>query len=89
MEAPRLRTDGAHLELEQAYAPMREALAARGHDVRTVRTIGGGGGGGGGGRNAIAFEPNGTMTGAACWRADGTVIGRDGGLARPDVRFEL
>ncbi|WP_299821825.1 gamma-glutamyltransferase [uncultured Jannaschia sp.] len=82
VEAPRLWTDGAHLELEPAYAPMRDALAARGHDVRTVRTIGGG-------MNAIAFEPDGTMTGAACWRADGTVIAQGGGLARPDVRFEL
>ena len=27
------------------------------------------------------------MTGAACWRADGTPVGIAGGLARPGVRF--
>jgi gamma-glutamyltranspeptidase/glutathione hydrolase len=29
------------------------------------------------------------MTGAACWRADGTPVGVAGGLARPGVRFVL
>jgi len=29
------------------------------------------------------------MTGAACWRADGTPVGIAGGLARPGVRFTL
>ena len=82
VEAPRLWTDGGPVELEPAYAPMRDALAARGHDVRLVPTVGGG-------MNAIAFEPDGTMKGAACWRADGTVIAHGGGLARPGVRFEL
>jgi gamma-glutamyltranspeptidase/glutathione hydrolase len=27
------------------------------------------------------------MTGAACWRADGTPLGLGGGLARKDTRF--
>jgi gamma-glutamyltranspeptidase/glutathione hydrolase len=27
------------------------------------------------------------MTGAACWRADGTAIGLGGGYARKGVRF--
>jgi gamma-glutamyltranspeptidase/glutathione hydrolase len=39
--------------------------------------------------NAIAFAPDGLMTGAACWRADGTVIAQGGGLARPGVRFKI
>ncbi|MNF01110.1 Acylase ACY 1 [compost metagenome] len=39
----------------------------------------------GGGMNAIAFGE--AMTGAACWRADGTVAALGGGLARPGVRF--
>jgi len=43
----------------------------------------------GGGMNAIAFEEDGMMTGAACWRADGTVMAQSGGLARPGVRFRL
>ena len=29
------------------------------------------------------------MTGAACWRADGSVVALGGGLARPGVRFSL
>jgi gamma-glutamyltranspeptidase/glutathione hydrolase len=41
----------------------------------------------GGGMNAFAFGPDGMMTGAACWRADGTVVGLGGGLAKPGVRF--
>jgi gamma-glutamyltranspeptidase/glutathione hydrolase len=37
--------------------------------------------------NAIAFDPDGTLTGAACWRADGAPISVGGGYARPAVRF--
>jgi gamma-glutamyltranspeptidase / glutathione hydrolase len=37
--------------------------------------------------NAVAIEPDGTLTGAACWRADGTPIGVGGGRARPGIRF--
>lgn len=82
VEAPRLWTDGPTLELEPGYAPMAGAMAAKGHKVVPVRAAGGG-------MNAIAFAPDGTMTGAACWRADGTVAAMGGGLARPGVRFVL
>ena len=37
--------------------------------------------------NAVAFAADGTLEGAACWRADGTPIGVSGGLARPGTRF--
>jgi gamma-glutamyltranspeptidase/glutathione hydrolase len=37
--------------------------------------------------SAIRFDDDGTMTGAACWRADGTPIGIGGGYARAGVRF--
>ena len=37
--------------------------------------------------SAIQFDADGTMTGAACWRADGTPIGLGGGYARKGVRF--
>ena len=37
--------------------------------------------------SAIHFHEDGTMEGAACWRADGTPIALGGGLARPGVRF--
>jgi gamma-glutamyltranspeptidase/glutathione hydrolase len=40
-----------------------------------------------GGMNAIQFHSDGGMTGAACWRADGTPIGLGGGHARQGVRF--
>ena len=38
-------------------------------------------------RDAVAFAADGTLEGAACWRADGTPIGVSGGLARPGIRF--
>ena len=41
----------------------------------------------GGGMSAIRFDDDGTMKGAACWRADGTPIGLGGGYARTGVRF--
>lgn len=82
VEAPRLWTDGHHVELEPAYAHMEAALAANGQEVRLVKTIGGG-------MNGIGFNSDGMMTGAACWRADGTVIAQGGGLARPGVRFHI
>jgi gamma-glutamyltranspeptidase/glutathione hydrolase len=35
----------------------------------------------------VTFHDDGAMTGAACWRADGTPIGVSGGHARKGVRF--
>jgi hypothetical protein len=40
-----------------------------------------------GGMGAIALEADGTLTGASCWRADGTPIGLGGGYARSGIRF--
>lgn len=82
VEAPRLWTEGAHLELEPGYAHHADALRARGHDVRLVPHIGGG-------MNAIVFGPDGLLTGAACWRADGTVSALGGGLADDGVSFSI
>ncbi len=82
VEAPRVWTQGHVLELEPGISDAVAAdLAARGHRVVPVKGVGGG-------MNAIAFHADGTMTGAACWRADGTPIGIAGGLARPGVRFQ-
>lgn len=78
VEAPRIWTQGQEVELEDAYAAQKPALEALGHSVKIVPHIGGG-------MNAIAFAD--TLTGAACWRADGTVVALGGGLARPGVRF--
>ncbi|WP_241666795.1 gamma-glutamyltransferase [Muricoccus nepalensis] len=81
VEAPRVWTQGHLLELEPGISAETEAaLVARGHRVERVRAVGGGMG-------AIAFGPEGEMTGAACWRADGTPVGIGGGLARAGVRF--
>ncbi len=81
VEAPRVWTQGGPLEIEPGIPDATAvALSARGHDVLRVRRIAGG-------MNAVAFGEDGMMTGAACWRADGTPIGIAGGLARAGVRF--
>lgn len=81
VEAPRLWTQGGPVEVEAAIAaPLREALAARGHEVMAMPHIGGG-------MCAIGFDADGMMEGAACWRADGTAMGMGGGLARAGARF--
>jgi gamma-glutamyltranspeptidase / glutathione hydrolase len=36
---------------------------------------------------AIAFDADGILTGASCWRADGTPVGLGGGYARTGIRF--
>ena len=81
VEAPRIWSQGQELEMEQDIpAAIREAVAARGHRVVAVPAVAGG-------MNAVAFAADGTLEGAACWRADGTPIGVSGGLARPGIRF--
>jgi gamma-glutamyltranspeptidase/glutathione hydrolase len=81
VEAPRIWTQGHALEIEKGFPPaVVQALAARGHSAASVGNVAGG-------MSAIQFGPDGTMEGAACWRADGTPIGIGGGLARPGVRF--
>jgi gamma-glutamyltranspeptidase / glutathione hydrolase len=81
VEAPRLWTQGFGVEVENAVSSgVLAALRDRGHDVAAVGNIGGG-------MSAIQFDADGTMTGAACWRADGTPIGLGGGHAREGVRF--
>jgi gamma-glutamyltranspeptidase / glutathione hydrolase len=83
VEAPRVWTDGNALEVESAVPDgVRADLASMGHDVVAVPTVAGG-------MNAIQFHEDGSLTGAACWRADGTPIGLAGGLARAGVRFGL
>jgi len=83
VEAPRVWTEGNALEVEQAVPEsVRAKLTAMGHKVLAVPTVAGG-------MNAIEFHDDGTMSCAACWRADGTPIGIAGGLARPGARFGL
>lgn len=81
VEAPRLWTQGYQVEIERGFpADAMQVLRDRGHDVAYVPTVAGG-------MCAIALASNGVITGAACWRADGTPIGLSGGPARPGVRF--
>jgi gamma-glutamyltranspeptidase/glutathione hydrolase len=81
VEAPRVWTQGQELEVESAIPDaVRAGLAARGHHVVPVAHVAGGMG-------AIAFAEDGTLTGASCWRADGTPIGIGGGYARAGIRF--
>ncbi|MCM5570401.1 gamma-glutamyltransferase [Burkholderiaceae bacterium FT117] len=81
VEAPRLWTQGQELEVEQGLPEAgRAALRGMGHRLAVVPHVAGG-------MNGIEFADDGSMTGAACWRADGTAIGLGGGLARPNTRF--
>ena len=80
VEAPRLWTNGGKLELEPGYMDAAAALGAMGHDVLPVRTVGGG-------MNGVSFGADGVLTGAACWRADGTPVGIGGGHAGAGIRF--
>ncbi len=81
VEAPRLWTQGFGLEVETGFsAEVRQALRERGHDVVPVPHVGGG-------MCAVRFGTEGLLTGAACWRADGTPAALGGGLAREGVRF--
>ena len=81
VEAPRIWTEGGVVEMENAFpAEVANELAGRGHEVARMQRIGGG-------MNAVSFSEDGTLTGAACWRADGTPVAVAGGLARPGVRF--
>jgi gamma-glutamyltranspeptidase/glutathione hydrolase len=83
VEAPRVWTEGNALEVELAVPDdVRGELRSMGHEVQAVPTVAGG-------MNAIQFHDDGRLTGAACWRADGTPIGLAGGLARAGVRFGL
>ncbi len=81
VEAPRIWTQGYGVEVESSVgADVLAELRDRGHNIATVGNIAGG-------MSAIQFDEDATMTGAACWRADGTPIGIAGGLARSGVRF--
>ena len=83
VEAPRIWTEGPVLELEHGIPDsVRKGLEARGHRLQIMPTVAGG-------MNAVSFADDGMLTGAACWRADGTPVAIAGGLARAGVRFTL
>jgi gamma-glutamyltranspeptidase/glutathione hydrolase len=81
VEAPRVFSWGQESEIETGMAKVvRDRLAAMGHPVYDSAHVGGG-------MCAIAFDAEGGMTGAACWRADGVPMGAGGGLARAGTSF--
>ena len=81
VEAPRVWTQGESVEVEKGYGDaVREALGAMGHAVVPSPCVGAG-------MNGIQIAEDGTLTGAACWRADGTAVGIGGGYAREGVRY--
>jgi gamma-glutamyltranspeptidase/glutathione hydrolase len=81
VEAPRTFTWGQEVEMERGFAePVRDAIAGLGHRVVAVDHVAGG-------LCAISFAPDGSMTGAACWRADGVPMGVGGGAARHGTSF--
>ncbi|WP_428672131.1 gamma-glutamyltransferase [Reyranella sp.] len=83
VEAPRIWTEGVVLEVEHGVPEsVRQELRDRGHTLQIMPTVAGG-------MNAIQFHDDGSMTGAACWRADGAAVALGGGLARAGVRFVL
>jgi gamma-glutamyltranspeptidase / glutathione hydrolase len=83
VEAPRVWTQGQELNVEMAVPEtVRRELSGRGHEVIEVGTVAGG-------MNGVIFDNDSrTITGAACWRADGAPMALSGGAARPGVRFK-
>jgi gamma-glutamyltranspeptidase/glutathione hydrolase len=78
VEAPRVWTEGAQLELEDGFSDvsgLKAALEALGHPVTIVEKVAGG-------MNGVLVDEDGWLHGAACWRADGVPIGISGGQSR-------
>jgi gamma-glutamyltranspeptidase/glutathione hydrolase len=78
VEAPRMWTEGAQVELERGFADvdsLKSALESLGHRVTLVDKVAGG-------MNGVRVDDDGWLHGAACWRADGVPIGLSGGPAR-------
>lgn len=82
VEAPRVWTLGEDLEMEPGFSEATiDGLKTLGHRISPLFIIGAGMG-------MIAFA-NGELTGASCWRADGTPIAIAGGMARKGLRFTV
>jgi gamma-glutamyltranspeptidase/glutathione hydrolase len=81
VEAPRLFTQGQEAELEKGFPQaVHDKVATLGHAVVAMDHVAGG-------MCAISIAEDGAMTGAACWRADGTPMGIGGGPARKGTSF--
>ena len=81
VDAPRVWTQGQEAEIELGVPEtVRSEVVAKGHRITPVEAIGGG-------MSIVRFEAGGTLSGAACWRADGHAVGIGGGFAKAGVRF--
>lgn len=78
LEVPRIWTQFQHVEVEPGISvSVRNSLRAKGHDVIEVSKVAGG-------MNGIMFHAESSLiSGAACWRADGSPAGISGGPAKP------
>lgn len=82
VEAPRIWTLGEDLEVEPGFSDgVLSELGRRGHLISKQLIVGAGMG-------MIAKE-GARLSGASCWRADGTPIGIGGGMARAGLRFSV
>ena len=81
IEAPRVWSQGESVEIERGFdQALVDSMKAKGHAAVRTPCVGAG-------MNAIAIGNDGSFTGAACWRADGTAVGIGGGPARKGVRY--
>ena len=83
-EAPRMWDRGPVLEMERGFArlpALQRELEGRGHVIETALKVAGG-------MNGIMRREDGSLEGAACWRADGAPVGYSGGdaLMEDDAR---
>jgi len=78
VEAPRVWTEGAEVQVEDGVADRAAfvgGLEALGHPVEVIQKVPGG-------MNAVLVDADGLLHGAADWRADGAPVGISGGPAR-------
>lgn len=82
VEAPRIWTLGEELEVEPGFSDeVLGELAQRGHQIARQPIVGAGMG--------MIAQDGLRLSGASCWRADGTPIGIGGGMARSGIRFSV
>ena len=82
VEAPRIWTLGEELEVEPGFSDaVLTELGRRGHQTAAQPIVGAGMG--------MIAQDGARLTGASCWRADGTPIGIGGGMARAGIRFSV
>jgi gamma-glutamyltranspeptidase/glutathione hydrolase len=81
VEAPRIWTQGHGVKIEDDFpVDFATMLTTKGYKLNRVPYVCGR-------LNAIKFDTDGQMTGASCWRTNGTPVGLGGGYARRGAQF--